>query len=449
MARTLIQDGTVLTMDPDIGDLGRGDVLVDGDTIQAVGQGLDASGAEVVDASGHVVIPGLVNTHAHLFQTALRGVAADWTLSDYFEGMLASLRPVFEPEDVYLGDLFGAFEQLNAGVTTVLDWCHVVNTPAHADRAVDALQDSGIRAIYAYGPPGVDIGEWYGDSSRDHPQDVRRMREERLDDDEARVTLGMALRGPDLSTYDVTAHDIELARELGVLASFHIGAATYEGPGDHGVPRMADDGLLGPDINFVHANQLTQEMYPMAADAGVSISVTPEVEMQMGHGLPATGKYRDAGGRWVLGSDVVSSVGSDLFSQMRIALQTQRGLDNDELIQAREPVEDIAMEARDVLRAGTIEGAKALGLDDRVGSLTPGKRADVTMVSTEDVNTFPLVDPVATVVLHATPGNVDRVYVDGELVKADGELLDPAVDERRDDLAASGQRLLEDAGLRP
>lgn len=436
-------------MDPDLGSIPNGDVLIEGDRIGEVGTNLAAPGATVVDASDRIVLPGLVNTHAHLFQTGVRGIAADWTLDDYFEWMLGTLRPRYRPEDVYLGDLYGAFEQLNAGVTTVLDWCHVINTPAHADRAVDALQDSGIRAVFAYGPPGVDLKEWYGESDRPHPEDIRRMREERLSDDEALVTLAMAIRGPDLSTAEVTALDIQLARELEILASMHIGAATYEGASDHGVPRMAEEGLLGPDINFVHANLLTPDLFPTVAEAGVSVSVTPEVEMQMGHGLPVTGRVLNAGGQMGLGSDVVSSIGSDLFRQMRFALQTQRGLDHADALERGRPIEELAVTTYDILNAATIGGARALGLGEQVGSLTPGKQADVIMVRTDDINTVPVHDPVSTVVLHAEAANVDRVYVAGEPRKIDGELLNPAVKRMRADLMASGHRLINDAGINP
>lgn len=447
MTRTLLQGGTVITMDPDHGILERGDVLIEDDRIAAVGEDLDGSGADVVDATDRIVMPGLVNSHAHLFQTGVRGVAANWTLGDYFEKMLGTLRPHMSAEDVYLGDLFGALEQLDAGVTTVLDWCHVINTPEHADRAVDALVDSGIRAVYCYGTPGVNGDEWFGNSTLTHPDDARRMHEERMPEGDGRVTMGLAIRGPDQSTYEVTEHDIELARELGIPVSMHIGVAAYEGPGDHDIPRMSDDGLLGPDVNFVHANHLSEEMYPLLAEEGVSISATPEVELQMGHGLPATGKMLEAGGRLVLGSDVVSSIGSDMFTPMRVALQTQRGLDNSAAIQRGSPVEELSVDCRDVLEAATIEGARALRLHEEVGSLTPGKRADVITIRTDDVNTTPAHDPVATVILHAQPANVDTVFVDGEPVKVDGELLTPAFDERRDDLIESGRRVLDAADL--
>lgn len=447
MSRTLLRNGTVLTMDPDIGRLEHGDVLLEDDRIAAVDREVKAPDAEVIDVSNHVVLPGLVNTHAHLFQTGVRGIAADWTLDDYFERMLGSLRPQFEPHDVYLGDLFGAFEQLNAGVTTVLDWCHVVNTPAHADRAVDALRESGIRAVYAYGPPGIDIEEWYGDSDHPHPDDVRRLQEEYLGPDDDRVSLAMAIRGPDLSTYEVTHHDIQMAREMGLIASMHIGAAAYEGPGDHGVRRMAEDGLLGPDVNFVHANLLSDDLYRVIADAGVSVSATPEVEMQMGHGFPVTGDVLAAGGRLGLGSDIVSSIGSDMFRQMRFALQTQRALDNADALERGTPLDSLKVSARAILEAATIEGARALGLGEETGSLTPGKAADVIAIRTDEVNTFPVHDPISTVVLHAEPANVDHVYVAGELRKADGVLLDPQFDERRAELYESGRRLLQDAGL--
>lgn len=447
MTRTLLDCGTVLTMDPDVGDRHDVQILIDEGELIEIAEEIEVADADVVDLSDHVVLPGLVNSHAHLFQTGLRGVGGDWTLNDYFQHMLGNLREHFDPEDVYLGNLFGAVEQLNAGVTSVLDWCHVINTPEHADGAVDGLIDSGIRARFAYGTPGVDIEEWYRDSTRTHPEDVRRMAEERLPADDGRVRLAMALRGPDLSSYDVTAHDIELARELGVPASMHIGVDAYEGSTDEEVAKLADDGLLGPDLNFVHANHLAPETFDLIGEADVSVSVTPEVEMQMGHGLPATGKAIDGGARFVLGSDVVSSIGSDMFTPMRFALQTQRALDNHRKIQNEESVDELEIDCRDVLRAATIEGAKALRLGDEVGSLTPGKRADLIAIRTDGINVAPVHDPAVTVVLHAEPDNVTDVFVDGARVKRDGDLRNETADERWDDLHESGRRLLADAGL--
>jgi len=443
MTRTILNCGVVVSMDAEIGVLRNADIVIDDGRIEAVGQnvGADEEGSDVIDLSDAIVLPGLVNAHAHLFQTSIRGIAGDYSLDDYYHNVKQRLRPAYTPEDVYLGDLFGAFEQLNAGVTTVFDWCHVINTPAHADRAVDALIDSGIRAVFGY---GVGVNQ---DSSDPHPEDARRMAEERLPADDGRVSQALSLRRPSQSSYEIATQDLRFARELGLPASMHIGAAFYEDGANEEITAMHEEGLLGPDVNFVHANDLSEEVFNLMGSESVSVSVTPEAEMQMGHGLPATGKALKGSARLTLGSDVVSSVGSDMFTPMRIALQTQRALDNVETLAAGESIEELSVSLRDVLRAATIDGARALGVGDDVGSLTPGKQADITAISTESINTGPVRDPIATIVLHAEPANVDTVLVRGEPAKLDGELVHPDVEQRWDDMVESGDRLLRDAGL--
>lgn len=448
MTQKVVRGGTVLTMDSDLGTLEGADILIEDGVIADVEEDIiddTHDDIEVIDARDGIVMPGLVNTHAHLFQTAVRGVGGDWTLWDYYEHMLQSIRAEITPDDLYLGDLFGALEQLNAGVTSVMDWCHTVNTPAHADRAVDALEDAGIRAVYAYGPPGVNLDAWWDESDRSHPEDAGRLAAERLADREL-IDLALALRRPGQATMDTVLEDFQYGRELDAILTMHIGAGAYGREANAEVRRMHDHDLLGPDVNFVHANHL-DEVFDIVAETGVSISATPEVEMQMGHGLPATGKVLEAGGRLVLGSDVVSAIGSDMFSPMRFALQTQRALDNEVAVEEEGIVDALSVTTEDVLRAATIEGARALGLGEKVGSVTPGKEADLITIRGTDINSGPIRDPKSTVVLHADPSHVEHVLVAGEPAKADGELVSDLHEERWDDVVASGDRLLRDAGV--
>ncbi len=449
MTRTIVQNGDLITMDPEIGDLAEADVLIEDGEIVEVGHGLDAPGAEVIDAEGQIVLPGFVDSHIHLAQTQVRGIAGDWSLmGEYFEHMLGNITGLYEPEDMYLGGLFGAFEKLYTGTTTALDWSYP-NTPEHGARAIDALKNAGLRAVYTYGPPGDDAATWWYESDVRLPADtVRGLYEEHVQDDDL-LSFALGLRGPDFCTEGTAKADLELARELDALATIHMGAALWPssvyGEGYQGFGCLHD--LLGPDVNVAHGNHFAQEDVDHAVEQGVSFSVTPEVEMQMGHGIPATGKVLKAGGRPTWGVDVCSDISGDMTSQMRIGLQVQRMFDNQAILEGDEEVTGVSITARDTLEMATIEGAKALGLADQIGSLTPGKRADLILVDATNFMTAPSHSPVETVVFQADPSHITTVLVDGEVRKRDGELTNSKVREEFDRFVESGNQLVDKAGL--
>ncbi|MFC6940614.1 amidohydrolase family protein [Salinirubellus sp. GCM10025818] len=451
MPEKLIRNGTVVSLDPEIGALEGADVLIDDGEIVEIGSGLTTSesDAEVIDATDHIVLPGFVDSHIHLAQTQVRGIAGDWSLmGEYFEHMLGNITGLYRPEDTYLGGLFGAFEKLYTGTTTALDWSYP-NTLEHGERAVDALRDAGLRAVYTYGPPGDDAAKWWYESDVGLPEgNIRELYDGRIHDDDL-LSLALGLRGPDFCVDETARGDLELARELDALATIHMGAAQWTSseynPDYQGFGVMSD--MLGPDVNVAHANHFTQEDIQHAVDAGVSFSSTPEVEMQMGHGIPVTGKVVEAGGRPAWGVDVCSNISGDMGSQMRIGLQVHRMLENQKLLEQGEEVTEVGLTARDTLEMATIEGAKALGLEDEIGTLTPGKRADVILLDASDFLTAPSHSPIQTAVFEANPHHIDTVIVDGEVVKRDGELLNPKVGEEFDRFVESGRRLVEEAGL--
>ncbi|MFC6826942.1 amidohydrolase family protein [Halopelagius fulvigenes] len=450
MTEKVIQGGTVVSLDPEIGDVEDADVLMEDGEIVEIGRGLSTSNAEVIDAEDHIVLPGFVDSHIHLWQTQVRGIAGDWSLmGDYFSDMLGNIAGLYRPEDMYLGNLFGSLEKLYTGTTTAMDWSHAINTPEHAERAVDGIKDAGLRAVYAYGPPGDDAEKWWFDSSTPHPEEqVRELREEKIADDDL-LSLGVALRGPDFTTEEVARGDIELARDLGVVATIHMGAAQWTSseynPEYQGFGAIED--MLGPDVNVAHANHFSQEDIEHAVEEGVSFSATPEVEMQMGHGIPVTGKVMEAGGRPTWGVDVCSGVSGDMGSQMRIGLQVQRMLENQELLEGGEDVMEVNITARDTLEMATIEGARALNMEDEIGTLTPGKRADIIMIDTSDFMTAPSHSPVQTAVFQSDQSHIDTVLVDGEVVVSDGELRNSKVNEEFDRFVESGRRLIGEAGV--
>jgi 5-methylthioadenosine/S-adenosylhomocysteine deaminase len=420
--RTLVKGGIVITVDPNLGDLfPSGDVLIEDGKIVEVARSIDATNADVIDATDRLVLPGLVDTHRHTWQALFRNIASDWTLAHYFTGLHGTMSELYRPEDTYAGNLIGTLEALDGGITTLLDWSHNLNTPQHTDAAVDAAFESGARVVFAH---GGGFQHWQPVSSVDHPaDDVRRLREGRLASDDALVTLALAPRGNQFATMEVTERDWQLADDLGIRISCHFGDGEW-GKG-RPIAALAERGLLGPTMTFVHCNSLADDELKLMADAGVTASCSPDIELQMGHGWPATGRLMEAGIRPSLSIDVCSSNGGHLFGTMRATIGTERGFDNEAARDRGEAsVSELEITCRDVLEFATIEGARACGLDSRIGSLTPGKRADLILVRTDDFGMTPMNNPVGAFVYNAHPGLVDTILVDGKVVKRDGRLVD-------------------------
>jgi len=441
--RLLIRNGFVVSIDPEVGDLPNGEVLVEDGKIVDVGTDLGVSDAEAVDAAGMIVMPGLIDTHRHTWQTPVRGVLPSCTLDHYFAVMLGQVGGFYRPEDVHIGDYAGALEALNAGVTTLLDWSHISNTPDHSDAAIQGLKDAGIRAVYANGMPTG--GEWWMMSELNHPEDIRRLRETYFSSDDGLLTLAMAARQPGNVNAEVAKHDWALARELGIMISVHVGMRLHN---LHYTPvkDMHDLGLMGPDVCYIHMTDLTDQELDWIAETGGKASIAPYVEMLMGHGPPPTGKMLARGVRPSLSVDVVSSVPGEMFTQMRTALAYDRILEFTD-------TPDIAFAPKlthsDVLDFATIDGARSIMLDDKVGSLTPGKQADIVLLRTDVINTAPVLDPKATIVTYADTSNVDSVFVAGRAVKRGGELLGVDMKSIVGQLEESRNSILGQGGLLP
>jgi cytosine/adenosine deaminase-related metal-dependent hydrolase len=449
MAQTLIRGGTVLSMDARVGDLRQGDVLVDGEQIREIAPRIEAPEAELVDAAGCIVIPGLVNAHQHTWQTALRGVAGNWTILEYFRHVHAGLATKFRPEDIYIANLCGALNQINCGTTTLVDWCHNNPTPAHTDAGIDGLAESGIRAAFFHGSPKPDPkpGQkpfW----EVPHPRsEVERLRKGRFASGTSKLTLGLAILGPHYSTYEVAQHDFRLAREFGLIASMHCAGAEARTP--EGWDRLATEGLLGDNNNIVHGQTLTDTQLGFMLERGVTFSLTPETEMTQGHGFAITGRLRKLGAAPSLGVDLESGISGDMLSVARMALASQRALDNEASRREAGKLPDTStITAREALGWITLEGAKMLRASHRIGSLAPGKQADLVLVRADALNMWPVHDPVTSVVMHASLANVDSVMIAGEWKKRDGKLLYPGLAGRMAALRTSGERILEEMGIR-
>lgn len=443
--RTLIRGATVITMDAQ-GDLPRGDVLVTGDTITEIAPTLHVDDANVVDATGCIVIPGLVNAHMHTWQTALRGLAANWTLLEYFQKMHAGLATVFEPDDLYIATLVGALNQLNCGSTTLVDWCHNNRTPQHNDAAIQGLLESGIRAAFFHGTPKPDPkpGErpfW----EVPHPRaEVERLL--KAHQGQPLLSVHAAVLGPHYATLDVALHDFRMVQELGILGSLHQGGGPARTP--DGWQQLEAAGLLGPQINIVHGHALSDAQLQRFCDLGMSFSAAAENEMTQGHGHPITGRLRALGKAPSLGVDLESVLSGDMLTQARVALGMQRSLDNAAYREAHSSIPPTStIRTREALSWVTVEGARMLGQLERIGTLAPGKQADLVLIRADDLNMQPVHDPVSTVVMQTTLANIDSVMVAGRWKKRHGRLLDVELAPKLAALQASGLKITTALGL--
>jgi cytosine/adenosine deaminase-related metal-dependent hydrolase len=450
MSRTIIKGGSIVSMDPKIKDLPKGDVLVENGAIAAVAPSLAADGAETIDATGMIVLPGLVNAHVHTWQSALRGVAGDWTVPKYMQSMHRGLAGHYRPEDLYIANLMGALNQLNSGTTTLVDWCHSNKTPEHTDAAIQGLTESGARALFLHGSPKPDPkpGQKHFSEVPMPRSEVERLRKGRFAAGGGLVTLGLAILGPYYSVRDVTHADILLAREFDLIASMHVGGGASMQP--EGFAQLLKENLIDRRINIVHGNDMKPDEICAIADRGGQFTVTAEVELQMGYGDPLTGMLNACGSPVSIGSDVEPAARGDMFSAMRITLQHERNRRTLEILAetGNRPME-MPVTCRQALEWATINGAKMAGLESRIGSLTPGKQADILMVRADDLALFPVTDPVASLVMQAGVANVDTVLVAGRVVKRNGKLAYAHLAEKKAALQKSGERILTDFGLLP
>jgi len=413
----LIKGGTVLTMDPDLGMFRNADVLIEGTKISAVGPNLYGNGAEVIDASNMIVMPGFIDTHRHIWEGLLRNVGADIPLEGregYIRFVLGKFAPSYRPQDAYTGNLISALGALDAGITTLLDWSHIQGSPEHTDAVIKALQDSGMRAVFAYGFP------WWGDWNDRQPSWFVRAAKQYFSSKDQMITYALAAPGPEFVDFEIARDHWKLAREVGARITTHVGVGTYGQEGK--VQEMGEAGLLRDDTTYIHCTTLNETEIQMIVDSGGTVSLASPVEMMMGHGVPPIQKFLDRGLKPSLSVDVETNAPSDMFTQMRSIASLQHGLSFQKQLARADQVPD-RISSYDVLSYATIEGAKANGLAHKTGSLTPGKEADLIMLRTDKPNVFPVNDPVGAVVWGMDTSNVDSVFVAGKPMKRSGKLL--------------------------
>ncbi|MGF0176761.1 amidohydrolase family protein [Streptomyces sp. Marseille-Q5077] len=414
--RILVRHGHVVTMDDTIGDLPKGDLLIEGDRIVTVQERIDATADEVIDASGTIVLPGLVDTHIHLWQTVLRGMASGLWMGEYFQ-RVPPYRSRFRPEDMYAGGFAGGLELLANGVTTAVDFCDCVGSPRHADAAIEGMAASGVRGLHAYSVRASAPGTFTSPEQR--LADAARLCGEIAVRGEARIGLMLAISDVGTVDLETTVREVAHARELGLGITMHANT-----PGQ--VSALHQARLLGEDMVLVHCNVISDEELELLADAGATMSVTPGLELAFGSPFTMLGRALRRGVRIAWGCDIPSFTNADLLAQMRLAYHVQGCVDG-----ASERAEGRSgkrrpgiptLTPRAVLQRGTIDAARAIGLGDRIGSLTPGKQADLVLLRESEFGVS-LSEPAATILLQSGVQDIDTVIVGGQLHIRHGRLL--------------------------
>ncbi|OBT75850.1 hypothetical protein VF21_04435 [Pseudogymnoascus sp. 05NY08] len=450
VGRYLIQNATVISVDAAIGIVPNCDVLIKNGIITAVAQNLPTSGdLTIIDATDAIVSPGFVDTHRHTWQTQLRTITSNYVLSDYVVNIRNIYGSCYTPHDAYVGNYCGALESIDNGITYLVDHSHIMNSPDHADAAVKGLQDSKIRAVFCYGL--YENPAWEGSSvdkelEIKNPKwrwdDARRIREKYFKSNQPTDLLrfGFAPAEIERGTLAEAIDEVEFGRSLGsAVITGHVAMGKYD-RGAHIIRNFEQRNLLGPDLLFSHCTTLHDDELEAVKKTGVSLSSTPDTELQMGMGHPIAFKAHKHGCVASIGIDITSNNPADMFQQMRLLLQAQRHLDSEKQA-VRLP--KVSQRCEEVLKMATIGGAVAVGLQDVIGSITPGKRADLLITRCDSTRMTPVHDPVAALVLYANASDIDTVFIDGELVKHKGLLTGVDWPKVRRELCDSAASIME------
>jgi len=408
-SRIVIQRATVLSMDSAVGDFEQADILIENGKIRAVAPdlGAQARSAVAVNAPGMIAVPGFVDTHHHQYETLMRSLLADGGLGLYSEGpknyvsvIQGILTPVLLPDDAYISELVASLSQINAGVTTTVDMSQVSHTPEHSDACIAGLKESGRRAVYSYSA---------GIKGTKFPEDIHRIQSRYFSSKDQLLTLAL--------NTGTNADHWKLARSVGVPITSHIVGDRF---GD--LEKMGRAGLMGPDNEYVHCTQLSETVWKQIADSGGKVSLAPAIEMQMRHGMPPFQTALNHGIRPSLSVDVECNMTADMFSIMRTAFTLQRALVNQRVIEGEKNVPSM-ITCREVIEMATLHGARTAHLDQKIGSITPGKEADIVLLATDRINVFPMNNVPGTVVTMMDTSNVEHVFIAGKPVKWNGRLV--------------------------
>lgn len=422
--RIILTGGHIITMDKNIGDLPEGAILIEGDRIVAVAasqEELDGSDAEIIDAGGGIILPGLVDAHRHNWLGLLQGISADESLPEFLANTFYTYGSILTAEDMYAAILAGNLEALNAGTTTIFEVCDCVNTPEHARAALDAMRTAGLRGVFGYGMQAYDYHPRGFTEHKDRLEDAESLRKSAFSGEGDMLRMGMLMSDFGTVPFSVTASEIRLARDMDIVRTSHTAAASTSIL-LKGLRELNDHGLLLPGHLHAHSNGLTEVEWAIIAETGGKVVTTPSSELQMGMGFLPLRPSLEHGITPALGTDIVGVTSGALFSQMDLGLQFQRCMDGHAVHKTGTMPFSVDLSVRDALLWGTLGGAQALGLDDQVGSLTPGKKADCIILSHNQAFT-PSRNPVGTAVLQTTAADVDTVIINGSVRKRNGRLL--------------------------
>jgi 5-methylthioadenosine/S-adenosylhomocysteine deaminase len=449
----LVRGGNVLTMDPAIGDLPCGDVHIRGDRIVAVGPSLDVPGAQVIDARGKIVLPGLVDGHRHVWQSIMRGVAADWTLPQYMVEARAMYCGCFDSEDAYLANYLGGLESLAAGITTVVDHCHLQSSPEVSDALARGLKDSGVGGVFCYAlqnvPNYVQGGPIDGDAAKDlltrlpddwHDANAARLRDTYFGS--GPLLFGVAM--PEATPYMPAEYSAGLfARAQALnpkLITGHWNAISKPGFYQSSLSELITAGAFKTSTLLSHNNSLNDDDLKLMVSSSVGLCTCPDIECGMGLGALMARRFVEMGGAASLGVDITSFVQADLFKQARLMLQAERKRMADEA--GHMPME-VDYTTRAVLELLTLTGARSLGMEDEIGSLTPGKRADLIIVASNPLLAAPMAEPEATLIFFTDASDIDTVLVAGTIRKRDAALVGIDWDDLREKTRRSAAAISE------
>lgn len=431
--RILLRGGTIITLDPAVGDFAKGDLLIQGKKIAAVGVDVKAPAqAQVIDASNTILIPGFVDCHRHSWEGQIRRIIPNAaTIGDYMGATHQFFALHYRPHDMYVGNLITALGCIDAGITCLIDNSHNARTAEHSDAAIQALFDSGIRALHASGPPQV--GEW----SRQWPQDLTRVKQKYFGSDDQLVTLGM-YSGLDRTNW-------AQARKLGIrICTEFSGAAAAKQ-----MDEFSKEKLLGPDNTYNHVYGLPDETWQQIRDSGGTVNVCPRSDAQyaLGESISGFQKALDHNARPGFSIDNEASYGTDMFTEMHVTFSLQRALAANRKFNGDSKAPD-PVTVRTVLECATVNGAACAGLANKCGTLSPGKEADIVMIRTNDINLYPSNNAIGTVVLAADTRNIDTVIIGGQLRKFRGALVGVNMDKFRQMVDESRESLFTKAGYK-
>ena len=414
MSQYLIRGAHLLTMAEGGEALTRGDLLIDGDTIAGVAPHIDAPGAEQIDGRELIAMPGMVDTHRHMWAAMLRGGACYGDLHDYFVKVVFAYGAAFTPEDTYTSVRFGLAESVSSGITGMHAWEHNIQTPAHARAALQAMRESGLRGRFSYGPSSdASAGSSFAQGSEPIDfEDILRLRQEQFAEP-GRIHLGIACRGHEFSREEIWKQEFSWAREHGLPITVHCMMTPGDLTNGRAVSIYHEDDALGPDMLLVHCIQVNDEEIGWLAKTRTPVSISILSELRCGMGIPPTLAMMNAGVPVCLSLDTMAaSDNSDMFNVMRVTMGIERGRAGDGKV----------FQPMQALRQATSDAASILGFD-RVGQLREGWRADVILLRADDLNMAPINVLDGQVVLAAQPSNVDTVFIDGVLRKQHGELI--------------------------